>query len=889
MSDSSSALSSPGSSHSLPLTDDRSLSSAPSSDGPTAPDTGAAGNDDDDGNHLSPSVVDACAAVVLSSSSSVSSRSAYRPSPGQSDAVRPLPLLNRSPGPPASLMTDDPPLSSLDLQRQQPQPTIVALPSQASVLPSGPGGFGRHRGLLLSRPSSAQAVQRRTSTPLSAAAAAVGSPGRPMTRLQLQQQQQQQLQAAHAAAEATYDERHLAAQSVPIAQKTTTRRATQSRSRAVNADSSHPPSLPLLPARRPLAGPRTMEAVMDDAPVEPVLAPLARLDAVAFSSHPAHRPDQRRAVSDPTLFDGGLPTAMPALFTARPALGPPLDAMDDGRLASDGSDADDEDDGPFAPGQSTSALFDGAYQQQQHQQQIFLPQPSSHQPHRPRLDVFHDRGRAVSSPSSTAFPRPSSSSDLFLEHGASLPPPPGAGHPGYPSYPAPYGFHPAYGFAGGYPYPPLHAYSYGSYDPSGLQGYGPPPPPTGHPAHAQPYPHPSGGHWRPPPFPAGGGGWGHPYAPAAAYHPAQHAYAEDSSHEAGTEQLSTCAPVLGGQTGADGGGESSVDPHAIQQQRQQQQDEHATTADRGPMASTSQHARSSSDWSTLSGEIASRSLGHHAPISSSETDDVEAEVDRLNRGGRAHQLVRMDSDEESDDDEMEGNVQYVYDHVDRPPAGPTSLLQRRQQRNLAFGKGGGGGPSFAPPGGYPHLSYGFSHPAPGFYFPFPPESGSAGGPPFYSAPGPSPAAPVPAAPPKPAAAASASLAARRKKSNVLRLKLAPSTSAAAPAPSSRSSVLSGGISKKKKRGGGGGGSASSSAHPRNVVLRPLIVPNLNKPTRGRAVPSDPDEVRKRRGNDNANVYTCPATGCGRCFARPEHLRRFVSSPSGCWLDPKGAR
>jgi hypothetical protein len=107
MSDSSSALSSPGSSHSLPLTDGRSLSSAPSSDGPTAPDTGAAGNDDDDGDHLSPSVVDACAAVVLSSSSSVSSRSAYRPAPGQSDAVRPLPLLSCSPGPPASLTTDD--------------------------------------------------------------------------------------------------------------------------------------------------------------------------------------------------------------------------------------------------------------------------------------------------------------------------------------------------------------------------------------------------------------------------------------------------------------------------------------------------------------------------------------------------------------------------------------------------------------------------------------------------------------------------------------------------------------------------------------------------------------------------------------------------------------
>lgn len=86
MSDSS-ALSSPGSSHSLPLDDSGSLSSAPSSDGG---DPTAAGRSDV--TNLSPSVVEACAAVALSGPAALSSSSqADRSVHGRCEGVRSLP------------------------------------------------------------------------------------------------------------------------------------------------------------------------------------------------------------------------------------------------------------------------------------------------------------------------------------------------------------------------------------------------------------------------------------------------------------------------------------------------------------------------------------------------------------------------------------------------------------------------------------------------------------------------------------------------------------------------------------------------------------------------------------------------------------------------------
>lgn len=645
--------------------------------------------------------------------------------------------------------------------------------------------------------------------------------------------------------------------------------------------------------------------------VRPGRATLARLDPAVFSRH---RPDtQRRTVSDPTLFDGGLPTAMPELFTARPAL-ESTSANDHGRLSDeidiDGAEDDSE---TFAPGRSPSALFNNTYQSQPahdrpqslQQQQIHLPPPNSQHPPRPHHDIFHDhqRLRAVSSPSSLAFRRPS----MIDSPAAQLAPPPPSGTilQNYPSYPSPYGYHPAlaYPAGGSYPYgPPMHAYAYGPFDPQ-QHGHGLPPPlPIDHPAHTQGWPlapqvyHPMHAvahgsqpltHWRPHPFAgsANGGGWG-PHV--SAFHPYSappHVCLEDES-----SQRSSDEPILV-PTGTREGpadvypmvvGGSSVNPRAILPQQQRSTEQAALDGREGSATSSTHHARSSSDWSihTDDDPVGGRTLGHSSlSITSSEfadaeTDDFEADVARLHRsvvesGFGAHRLVRMDqADSDDDDSEMSGPAEFAYEQVDTEGGRPIPLFQRRQQRNhtSSLKPLAQANPHYLYPAAYPH-----GHSAP-HGFPF---SHMAGGGAFYGPP-PVPMLTAPVAQPPPPLmvrpAGSASLAARRKKSTVLRLKLSSpktkSTSKSSAAnsarmPPSSSAVLSGGISKKKR----------TRSDSRKVDLRPVIVPNLNKPTRGRAVPCDPDEVRKRRGSDSANVYTCPAKGCGRCFARPEHLRR----------------
>ena len=72
---------------------------------------------------------------------------------------------------------------------------------------------------------------------------------------------------------------------------------------------------------------------------------------------------------------------------------------------------------------------------------------------------------------------------------------------------------------------------------------------------------------------------------------------------------------------------------------------------------------------------------------------------------------------------------------------------------------------------------------------------------------------------------------------------------------------------------------------------PIPVPNLTKKSRGRRVPTVDSLItttgRSASGNPqndgedgdgkNARTYTCDAAGCGKCFARGEHLKRHVRS------------
>jgi hypothetical protein len=70
---------------------------------------------------------------------------------------------------------------------------------------------------------------------------------------------------------------------------------------------------------------------------------------------------------------------------------------------------------------------------------------------------------------------------------------------------------------------------------------------------------------------------------------------------------------------------------------------------------------------------------------------------------------------------------------------------------------------------------------------------------------------------------------------------------------------------------------------------PIPVPNLTKKSRGRHVPtvdSLRSAARHRKGkrqpeeegeNKNARTFVCDTIGCGKCFARGEHLKRHIRS------------
>ncbi|KAF8735067.1 hypothetical protein AX14_002787 [Amanita brunnescens Koide BX004] len=66
---------------------------------------------------------------------------------------------------------------------------------------------------------------------------------------------------------------------------------------------------------------------------------------------------------------------------------------------------------------------------------------------------------------------------------------------------------------------------------------------------------------------------------------------------------------------------------------------------------------------------------------------------------------------------------------------------------------------------------------------------------------------------------------------------------------------------------------------------PVPVPHLTKKSRGRRVPTVSSvedlttTIGKRKGNSgkNSRMYLCEVDGCGKCFARGEHLKRHVRS------------
>ncbi|KAF8204063.1 hypothetical protein BJ912DRAFT_941768 [Pholiota molesta] len=89
-------------------------------------------------------------------------------------------------------------------------------------------------------------------------------------------------------------------------------------------------------------------------------------------------------------------------------------------------------------------------------------------------------------------------------------------------------------------------------------------------------------------------------------------------------------------------------------------------------------------------------------------------------------------------------------------------------------------------------------------------------------------------------------------------------------------------------GSSSGGATALSRAPSSLPI-PVPVPNLTKKSRGRRVPtmesledlrsaaSGAGRKRAGPGGKGARMYLCEVEGCGKCFARGEHLKRHVRS------------
>jgi len=74
---------------------------------------------------------------------------------------------------------------------------------------------------------------------------------------------------------------------------------------------------------------------------------------------------------------------------------------------------------------------------------------------------------------------------------------------------------------------------------------------------------------------------------------------------------------------------------------------------------------------------------------------------------------------------------------------------------------------------------------------------------------------------------------------------------------------------------GGSGLARRVSRPSRLTA-PVPVPHLTKKSRGRRVPTSPTVVENGI-EKSARTYVCDVSGCGKCFARGEHLKRHVRS------------
>ncbi|TFY63216.1 hypothetical protein EVJ58_g3381 [Rhodofomes roseus] len=75
-------------------------------------------------------------------------------------------------------------------------------------------------------------------------------------------------------------------------------------------------------------------------------------------------------------------------------------------------------------------------------------------------------------------------------------------------------------------------------------------------------------------------------------------------------------------------------------------------------------------------------------------------------------------------------------------------------------------------------------------------------------------------------------------------------------------------------------SASSSSRsdlPARRMAPPVPVPNLTKKSRGRRVPTASSVLTEDLVEKGRRGYMCEVDGCGKCFARGEHLKRHVRS------------